>query len=159
MRKTGTPGHGKVFELSNFEKKQNLMEAKELRIGNFLRHISSGKIAQLDYIVPEKKLVDPDWFGDYWGDCEPITLTEEWLKKLSLEPLHPPYQSTDNNQTPETKYYHFYQAWFKLRVNLDSIFLVYDFDWTIMNVSELKYVHQLQNLYFALAGKELEIKE
>jgi hypothetical protein len=38
---------------------------------------------------------------------------------------------------------------------LDKNFVVLDIDLTI----EIKYVHQLQNLYFAITGEELKLNE
>lgn len=66
--------------------------------------------------------------------CSGIPLTEEWLKKFNLE-------RTDDSE-----------AWSK------GSFRVFP-DWNgkqvIYNSTCLEYVHQLQNLYFALTGKEL----
>ena len=62
----------------------------------------------------------------------PIPLTEEWLLKLGFEKAY------------ETCYQ--YKDFI-----LDDRFIMMDIDITI----QLKYVHQLQNLYFALTGQEL----
>ncbi len=68
----------------------------------------------------------------------PIPLTEEWLIKFGLE------------KDTETDYRWFLEDW-----------LAYDVDDNCIRIADswefgkLKYVHQLQNLYFALTGKEL----
>ena len=63
---------------------------------------------------------------------EPIQLTEEWLLKFGFRKVYKTcYQYKD--------------------FILDDRFIMMDIDITI----QLKYVHQLQNLYFALTGEEL----
>ena len=63
---------------------------------------------------------------------EPIQLTEEWLLKFGFRKVYKTcYQYKD--------------------FILDDRFIMMDIDITI----QLKYVHQLQNLYFALNDKEL----
>lgn len=76
--------------------------------------------------------------GSYDIECEPIPLTEEWLLKFGFEPLG--------------------SSRFDFK-----IFTYYLYDGSFYNqssrLSTIKYVHQLQNLYFALTGEELKIKE
>ena len=62
----------------------------------------------------------------------PIPLTEEWLLKFGFEKAY------------ETCYQ--YKDFI-----LNDKFIMMDIDITV----QLKYVHQLQNLYFALTGEEL----
>ena len=63
---------------------------------------------------------------------ESIQLTEEWLLKFGFRKVYKTcYQYKD--------------------FILDDRFIMMDIDITI----QLKYVHQLQNLYFALTGEEL----
>lgn len=78
-------------------------------------------------------------------DIEPIPLTEEWLFKFGFDK---PAYSICGDIFHLTK-------WDKNPL-----------DWCVaMNknnaiiVEKLQYVHQLQNLYFALTGEELTIKE
>ena len=81
-------------------------------------------------------------------ELEPIPLTEEWLVKFGFE-------NDKKGLILEFKNYSYSYLWFnnnsgQLRlVSEGGKFLTHD---------NLKYVHQLQNLYFALTGKELEIK-
>ena len=107
------------------------MNAKELRIGNLLEN---GKvIGTNDYRSV--------FFGNNWcltQDLKPIELTEEWLQKFGFEL----YDSVE--------FRHFYR---KNDFDLDENYQPIDFD-----CIEIKHVHQLQNLYFALTGQELEIK-
>ncbi len=65
---------------------------------------------------------------------KPIPLTEEWLFKFRLMSIKTELGFWNNG---------------------DAIYFSYGFEKSI----ELKYVHQLQNLYFALTGEELKCNE
>ena len=72
---------------------------------------------------------------------EPIPLTEEWLLKLGL-----------SKRLGE----------FRKEMENERIFILHLFggEYYYANTEafiEIKYVHQLQNLYFALCGKELKL--
>ena len=69
----------------------------------------------------------------------PIELTEEWLLKFGFE---------KDNELNFVK--------FSFKVHFWSNYNSYMYGWVGGNI-ELKYVHQLQNLYFALTGEELTI--
>jgi hypothetical protein len=109
------------------------MDAKELRIGNW---INNGE---------QNIRVSATAFNTDISHCKPIELTEEWLLKFGLEKI---------------------SIWtFSLNLvgNLDLIYYSGEKGWSVglksySDFSNLKYVHQLQNLYFALTGKELKIK-
>jgi len=141
------------------------MKVNELRIGNF---INGGEIIQS---LPMHEGVfcaillanEFQSFGHIVkiSNLKPIPLTEEWLIKFGF------------NKTKETSPYSYYlgsekrKAWKYVRlqyatmVNTESlkessgysaVYLMNKF-W-----SACTHVHQLQNLYFALTDKELEIK-
>lgn len=113
------------------------MEAKELRIGNYV--LEKGRLVRIH-----------DGFGiDHAHNFEPIPLTPEWLERLGFNDM------ADNGE-----------QWAVNGANDDFCLLftgnefVYEFEnyqWQINNLV-VEYVHQLQNLYFALTGKELELK-
>jgi len=128
------------------------MQASELRIGDFVFEKYSG-VMIVSAINPQKR-VESDNDCVYlkkqlelpsgYYNCEkiePIPLTEEWLVKLGFE-------------KNETGFY------YKGRFTYHN-----EYGWKILEqwvknwvgVSELKYVHQLQNLYFSLTGEELTI--
>ena len=72
-------------------------------------------------------------------DIEPIPLTEEWLLKFGFEKTSLHYLKKDGIIIQsEDNYFECF---------LGSI------------VVKLQWLHQLQNLYFALTGEELKIKE
>ena len=75
---------------------------------------------------------------------EPIPLTKEWLLKFGFKYKEMYYES-------------------EYLTALNDCFIVVErvtgFFYVDAPNNEIKYVHQLQNLYFALTGEELEIKE
>ncbi len=113
------------------------MEAKELRIGNYIMFSKNDctagqpvKFEIQDFIVIKK--------------IRPIPLTEDWLISAGF------MQSG--------------RHWTNLVIDLDYItqddFFEYEIQFPFLDWQkhDLKYVHQLQNLYFALTGEELTFK-
>jgi len=78
------------------------------------------------------------------GDIQPIELTEEWLFRFGFK---------------KRKVAGF---WFDYRLEYVVIDCMdgseFDIYFSSLHQTKLEYVHQLQNLYFALTGEELEIK-
>ena len=136
-----------------------MIKANELRLGNYIKsgingaYDEKGIIGKVLEIGNEERDFEQiycecdesfEWFfkGNYFG----IKLTEEWLLKFGLEKIG---------------------IWtFSLNLvgNLDLIYYLGEKGWSIglksySDFSNLKYVHQLQNLYFALTGEELIIKK
>lgn len=120
------------------------MTANELRIGNW---VIETKIGNPVYI----RGGGIQMFEENRITLEPIPLTEEWLLKFGFKKASPSENNYDNNSAYEI------ESWGK--VALRSGVLVSD-EWYFLDgmTSEIKYVHQLQNLYFALTGQELEVK-
>lgn len=122
------------------------MDAKELRIGNWL--YSNLTMQQFQVISEDihEIFIDPH-------TTEPIPLTEEWLLKLGF--AHKPtnyserqaYDIGDNDR------------YFKVKQVGDIYNNWYFYRWEWVITSNIRYVHQLQNLYFALTGEELPIKD
>ena len=112
------------------------MEAKELRIGNWVARF--GKTHFQITCVEE---------GNF-PTLEPIELTEGWLIKLGFgywEDVGQWY-SPDEDCTLRLDHY--------TKGDEDKLGFFED-EYAV----KVKYVHQLQNLYFALTGEELEIKD
>jgi hypothetical protein len=107
------------------------MDIKELRVGNLLYN-------GFNELIEVKNISHYNTSGFLLETLKPIELTEEWLQKFGFEL----YDSVE--------FRHFYR---KNDFDLNQDYQPIDFD-----CIEIKYVHQLQNLYFALTGKELEIK-
>lgn len=113
-----------------------MIEAKELRVGNYFKWSEFASMGVgVDIITKENHYI-------YEGFKEPIPLTEEWLLKLGFE-----YVSIYDSYIKQTG-----QREFILR---KRDFVLCDIDIRV----QPKYVHQLQNLYFALTGEELTITE
>lgn len=112
------------------------MKASDLRIGNWLH----SNITNIDFELEIGTLSTMIIYGNETGKriwISPIPLSEEWLIKFDWNGYN---------------YLHI-GSYF----NIDSVgHLYYRSDYTGINIH---YVHQLQNLYFALCGEELTIKE
>ncbi len=107
------------------------MKANELRINNYLQDFG-GNIAQVIYLTKDKIILE-----------SPIPLTEEWLLKFGFKrQINQPYADYILND---------WGICYEIDTNN---YFWYDYD-----KLEIKYVHQLQNIYFALTGDELEIKQ
>ena len=120
-----------------------MIEARELRIGNYVKHFENGIVLTVGRTVAFKTptntiRVDVD-------DLEPIPLTEEWLLNFGFV-----YTDDLDNLNRNYKLQEF-----EIQLHLD----VNDFMCcnTIPNYVQIKYVHQLQNLYFALNNEELTL--
>ena len=125
------------------------MQVEELRIGNYLyyRHIDGYMKEEIVKIcsINNEYLLDKENCTLGYNELKPIPLTEEVLLKCGFEKnnIHkdpsmyeycidymPYIRTIDNSKTFEISFY----------------------------ATRIEYLHQLQNLYFALTGKELEIK-
>lgn len=141
------------------------MKRNEVRFGNYIVDNSEDSktgYIQVDAVLMELIMYHPETF-------EPIPLTEEWLLKLGFEfkgescgsKIYTIAWQFDWNKKPSVllKVVDFvYQAtgdYFKgwLVPLTDGEYFM-----SQRNV-EIKYVHQLQNLYFDLTVKELELRE
>jgi hypothetical protein len=114
------------------------MKANELRIGNWVM-IDPSDIPQQVCDVMCDSVNTENIQGAHYGLVGAITLTEEWLLKFGFEKDVTEYNT----------------CWF-----LNHVYIWF-VDGEYINELDLpiKYVHQLQNLYFALKGEELTLKE
>jgi len=121
------------------------MQANELRIGNLLMDVS-GHVGYVTQINEDKtvKIRTNEGVLITWMRADlfqPIPLTEEILLKCGFE-----YDELNY-------FYSLYYNNFKLEFHFDE-----QYEFWLNDISmEVKYLHQLQNLYFALTGKELDI--
>lgn len=120
------------------------METNGIRRNNLL--YSNGEVITVDGIQPHW-LWSNDNASSGIHDFEPITITEDWLLMFGFE----------RTETDTGGNYSYYNG---------VIYLHSDFSLSLFNghsdendtpyfSPELKYIHQLQNLYFALTGEEL----
>ena len=118
------------------------MKASELRIGNYVYFHGDVEEINIDHFNIFNIIKD--------GVLLPIPLTEEWLLRFDFTRHHVDYSNGViyiKNVPDNTEF-----EWGVYPNELGSGF-------QIKNRKLLKYVHQLQNLYFALYERELVIKE
>ncbi len=113
------------------------MKATELRLGNLVLH--KGQVIEISMA---RYIED---FNDGKIELNPIPLTDEWLVKFGFTKDCDVYLA--NKGTDKSLC-----IW-----KWDSLSFAFT-DWEGHTKVTLNYVHQLQNLYFALTGEELEPK-
>lgn len=133
-----------------------IMKVNELRIGNLV-YDEQNRCYEIESIITDRikntiqlNLIDESGCGiENAVNVTPIPLTEEWLEKLGFKKGF-----KDNWYHKESnEYFNFLRPLSKCSTchvesgNFDDI-----------DGIPIKYVHQLQNLYFALTGEELTIK-
>jgi hypothetical protein len=125
-----------------------MITAKDLRIGNYLLD-KNKKIVKVKSIEPIRMMVNhPDkvnLFTQYPKDLKPIKITKEWLKALGF-----------NNRYMDDRYdifigyslvIYFHEIQTKSKVK----------KYAIAYLPNIKYVHQIQNYYYALCRKEIKV--
>ena len=135
------------------------MKSSDLRIGNFI--LSKDMPVQIEEIKPETIRY---CFGEFpISYIESIPLTEEWLLKFGceeIETLHTHWKSDKGFFL--NGYVIFMEKNLGAIIGEKSNDYFCDHSYQYRNgigiIKEIKYLHQLQNLYFALTGEELEIK-
>ena len=119
------------------------MDAHKLRIGNLFQEQNTKEVI----MVTELSQFKIGFSGSFKGEwqAKPIPLTEEWLLKLGFE------KTKENFCTYDLS---------KISIYMPSIYYeegrTYFNSWVIIEKSP-ETVHQLQNLFFCLCGKELEL--
>jgi hypothetical protein len=115
-----------------------MINANELRIGNF---VDFGEVTSLS--AKNINVIKKNWlFTCDYEDVNPIPLTEDWLIKFE-------FQKSENH------------SWFDkdfISISKSNSLSIYSREWFNMD-KKIEYVHQLQNLYFALTQKELTISK
>ena len=121
------------------------MEAKELRIGNWVSRL--GYYKQIKSIEKGCGKIDYVSVGEVFtsNQIDPIPLTEEWLKKFGFVKVANHYEKNCFNI-------------YKYKDEIEIEFRNDEDDESFVIGMRYNYVHQLQNLYFAVTGEELIIK-
>jgi hypothetical protein len=134
------------------------MEAKELRIGNLIsaNYVYEGQVKTFERFNDTLNVVffsdgKPNGIGEYLYDVKPIPLTEEWLLKFGFE--WDDVETKTNGGTEKM----LLKDILLMKRHQDTLWVACPYGYLISPHRTL-YVHQLQNLYFALTGEELTIK-
>lgn len=122
-----------------------MMNPNELRIGNLVfyqRNLSLKEVEVVTGLMSDTVFLSADHEGvthpKSIASIEPIPLTEEWQGRLGVVEIR------DDGKKIKR-----YNVVFDANINSGNISF---YSWI-----ELRYVHQLQNLYFALTGEELKL--
>jgi len=133
-----------------------MIEPRELRKGNILQdqngnYLKVCNISEKGYgavVIDRSKYPLPEGWK-----AQPIPLTEEILLKCGFN---------WSNQLESFEYKYGVESGFKWLAKYSDINGGYKFWSNIHNCmltsKEFRYLHQLQNLYYSLTGKELEIE-
>lgn len=136
------------------------MKVQDLRIGNLILDID-GNIGKVTHISETSIKVDNANIGFSDLSLKPIPITEEWLLRFGFE-------KNDNGFTfikyirkmkiglpPNERIIGAgHRFLFTFRTNVDQIKAN---GISVKMEKRIQYIHQLQNLYFALTGEELKL--
>jgi hypothetical protein len=124
------------------------MKASELRIGNYYNQF--GNETKISWVNLKELESAPE--GQIW--CKPIDLTDEWLLRFGFEKKG--HGFSDN-------IYYKQQEWanwaYSVTISETGMVIKHGFMNQWSELKALNYVHELQNLYFALTGEELTIHQ
>jgi hypothetical protein len=130
------------------------MKANELRIGNLLQSDTNtiikivGVVKKDIYYYHNKKNLYVLELNNL--NFQPLELTEEWLLKFGFGDARITNRLYTRKKTDG--FYGFY-------INKETMsYCTFDYEGTIDDIIKIEYVHQLQNLYFAVTGEELTMK-
>lgn len=120
------------------------MNANQFRIGNLIlaEHCDGSLHVEEIAELAKKDGWEKAKTKRGWHFKEPIPLTEEWLVKFGFISIQ--------------------DGWYQIeKMPISFNWNIYDNTLRFMGYSfkHIKYVHQLQNLYFALTGEELQIND
>lgn len=118
------------------------MKANELRIGNWVEFPN--------LLIKQQQIVYIDARKEDTSYIQPIPLTEEWLLKFGF--------SIINESSAGKKYGYVVNSIFSSDLIIICWKTTKEIGKFFRSNLEIKYVHQLQNLYFALMGEELTLQ-
>lgn len=135
------------------------MKAQDLRLGNYINALEDYDQAIASQVIAlSSGDADIDEYGNRIlfytlnGEYAPeqctvegIPITSDWLVRLGFEEGSDDYGFLDNDYSIE---------FIVLKDCMSVLFRYYD-DSICFSLDHIKYVHQLQNLFFALTGKEI----
>lgn len=133
------------------------MEAKNFRVGNFIKDTWS----KMPFVITSlgKQIATYNGAQEFkcrYENLEPIEITEQWLFDLGFEKETKGSVSNQYNygENPLTHEYLLQLIWLKTLPDYE----LEKHPFYRNGHFSIKYVHQLQNLFFALTGTELTVK-
>lgn len=133
-----------------------MIPLNELRIGSIIKYVRADLIVKIKIVDNKLLSILTNQENQIDRSCHyPIGLTKEWFKKLGFIEHENEYDTTyeieieDGYKLESVKSLHSYTSFLLREVNNvtgDQLFFL---------PHNIEYVHQLQNLYFSLSGKEL----
>lgn len=133
-----------------------MVDVKELRIGNWVSYL--GNNTRTNSISVEDNcgyvsILCSGIIGQ--NQIEPIPLTEELLLKCGFGKGYDKGDETDGVFN-RSCFYVMYgrKAAVSFRLDKDKLYVMLD-KWKYI---QIEYLHQLQNIYYALTGEELEVE-
>jgi len=121
------------------------MNIAELRIGNFIQ--TDGKVKKITGVITYGVYFSCGYCPNVKGLIKPIPITEEWLIKFGFDVNSFGFATKNNFQTGHITKDENYQ--FEFSVGMIG-------KWFLKDILS---VHQLQNIFHALTGEELTIKD
>ena len=125
-----------------------MIQSNELRIGNWVMY--DNRLFQIEAISRSLPCLNTDEFGIGvvdWNNINPIPLTPEILEKCGLK--------NGNSELDRNVFYSTNKHLAQFSVNISGSFGIYVGVFIALRSVHLEYLHQLQNLYFALTNEEL----
>ncbi len=129
-----------------------MIQANELRIGNFIekKEITYSGLKTLTHAIEIKDLA-------HYESFEPILITEEWLLKFGFVKEENNIDVCYQIEIKDGYFLEYFKSMTYTSLILREVNnVVGDSLFYLPNIPT--FVHSLQNLCFALTGKELEIK-
>lgn len=124
------------------------LQASELRIGNFANCFTGMMPSEIRQITIDDFQMNED--GGLTTSFEPIPLTPEWLEKFGFRRNQNAVDYVGFND-----WIHPSEVRFQIGDYNELGYLLDAFD----SMPPMRFVHQLQNLFYALTGTELTIKD
>ena len=132
-----------------------MIDSNEVRIGNLVNY-NDGEYGFDDYVV----IIEPHEIHTYRtiaeriknAELNPIPITPEWLERLGFEKRISP---KGHENWVMYSQHHFAFVLREITPFIGFTYHSYGTDHSL----QIDHVHQLQNLYHALTGQELTVKE
>ena len=124
-----------------------MIQSNELRLGNLVydsnkreRYVSAIGVGNTIWF-DDKADYSPKYYSDH-KNIHPIPLTTEWLEKFGFDKRFDSYWKSAYSNG---------DCWdFIIQNETEGVF--------VFKFTKIQYIHELQNLFWILTGKELEVK-